>query len=318
MMDANCEHFEAWFDMQASLSAAKLSELQTHVAVCEACALHYYATPRFLDQLAPKVDDARLDAVLVERVLVERAPAAKTSMSRTKQTLTSKLGSRSRVRVLLLAATILSAGIAGAALSTWQTHLRNSAVVPQDLATAISRADEPRSVPPGPSSSGPTLEPSVEPQVIQNQPEVVTSEAPKGTGAATESAAELFTQANHLRRQSQDQRAIQAYSKLLRYFPGSAEARQSRVILGWLYLDNARPKDALQQFDALAVSGELGEEALAGRAIALGRLGRVPEERAVWQQVLERFPESPHAARARKSLQTRSPGRRVEARDVTE
>jgi hypothetical protein len=74
--------------------------------------------------------------------------------------------------------------------------------------------------------------------------------------------------------------------------------------LGRLLLDRGDPKAALARFDAYLASGAttLGEEALLGRALAFGKLGQSMQEAEAWQALLQRYPSSLHAARARERL----------------
>ena len=79
----------------------------------------------------------------------------------------------------------------------------------------------------------------------------------------------------------------------------------SFALAGRLLLEKGSPEPALAQFNQyLARPGDVGEEALVGRATALGRLGRSASEAAAWREVLERHPGSIYAAHARKRLAT--------------
>jgi hypothetical protein len=70
-----------------------------------------------------------------------------------------------------------------------------------------------------------------------------------------------------------------------------------------MLLDRGSSEQALAQFNQyLARPGDVGEEALVGRATALGRLGRSTAEAAAWREVIERHPESIYAAHAKKRL----------------
>jgi hypothetical protein len=84
-------------------------------------------------------------------------------------------------------------------------------------------------------------------------------------------------------------------------FPGSSEARVSRVSLGKLFLRAGRPSDAEAVFAQYLRSGaaDLREEALVGRAEALMALGRYADERNIWQELVRGYPASVHANRAR-------------------
>jgi TolA-binding protein len=115
-------------------------------------------------------------------------------------------------------------------------------------------------------------------------------------------ASELFAKANDTRRRGDAGAAARQYDALQRRFPRSPEASLSHVALGRLYLDRlADPGRALAQFDEYlggGRDGELGEEALVGRALALQRLGRSDAERSAWRTLLEAFPQSLSADRA--------------------
>jgi len=123
--------------------------------------------------------------------------------------------------------------------------------------------------------------------------------------SSSASAPELFREANSLRSQGKAGDAQKKYRELQARFPASTEAKVSLVSLARLEL-GSQPATALRHFDAyLAQSAHrtLSEEALFGRASALGRLGRGSEERAAWQELIARFPASvyTHQAEARLS-----------------
>jgi TolA-binding protein len=125
--------------------------------------------------------------------------------------------------------------------------------------------------------------------------------APSASAADGETAATLFARANAARRRGDRDEALRLYRRLQERFPASDEARLSHATMGKLVLEG-EPDAALAEFDrylGAAKGGALGEEALVGRAVALGRLGRHAEEKAAWQELLARHPRSVHAARAR-------------------
>ena len=97
--------------------------------------------------------------------------------------------------------------------------------------------------------------------------------------------------------------AIATYRRLQSTFPETAEAGLSYALAGQLLLKQGRPSDALAQFDRnLKSDGEVGEEALAGRATALEQLHRTADAVAAWKKFLARYPGSVYAERARARL----------------
>jgi TolA-binding protein len=135
--------------------------------------------------------------------------------------------------------------------------------------------------------------------------ETASSAAPRVPSLGV-TAAELFAQANDTRRRGDAAAAARQYGVLQGRFPRSPEASLSHVALGRLYLDRlGDPGRALAQFDEYLAGGrdgDLGEEALVGRALALQRLGRADEERSAWRALLEAVPRSLSADRARARL----------------
>jgi hypothetical protein len=78
----------------------------------------------------------------------------------------------------------------------------------------------------------------------------------------------------------------------------------SHVSLGRLLLDSGRASDAERQFSAYLAGSdrELAEEAWGGRAESLARLGRIGDERRTWLRLLQEFPASVYAARAKQRV----------------
>ena len=125
--------------------------------------------------------------------------------------------------------------------------------------------------------------------------------APVAPAPAPSSASALFDSANAARRSGDTSTALARYDALDRQFPQTAEARLSKATTGKLLLDRGDAAGALARFDAYLASGasELREEAMAGRATALERLGRGDDEVRAWAALLAAYPGTPYALHAK-------------------
>jgi TolA-binding protein len=130
--------------------------------------------------------------------------------------------------------------------------------------------------------------------------------APKSHPAAlpSEGASALFQAATNARRQGSYARAIDLQRELLLRYPHSREAHVARETMGRLLLDRGDPSGACASFDAYLAdgSGELGEEAMFGRATALERLGKTAQAADAWRSLLAAYPETAYAAHAQSRL----------------
>lgn len=146
-------------------------------------------------------------------------------------------------------------------------------------------------------------EPSV---TIPPPPAEATSDSPRKPRAPPSlSAAQLLEQANQARRASEARRALALYDRLFRQYPRSREATTARVSAGRLYLDQGKGRAALKQFRKYLSAeprGSLAEEAAAGQALALGKLGDTAAELNAWQTLLDKHPGSVHATRAKRRI----------------
>lgn len=165
---------------------------------------------------------------------------------------------------------------------------------PVPAAEGGKTGDDKHSEPPTEESPEPTTEPTNE-QANEQKPAVDPDEAER-------SPAELFARANRHRRGKRWQQARDAYLELAKEFPESRERRMSRVALGDLYRTRfAKPGRALDEYDAYleqASAGNLTEDALVGRALALEKLGRSADAEAAWDRLRRDHPNSVHLERA--------------------
>jgi TolA-binding protein len=179
---------------------------------------------------------------------------------------------------------------------------------------ALSRNTPELSSPGTAKKSGPTVHALVNREALPTPPAATASglapAPPEPAGSAaprtTRSAADLFAEANRARRAGDVAQAARGYRELTQRFPASSEALVARVSFGRLLLDRlGNARGALLQFDNYLGNSShraLREEALIGRAVALGRLGRAAEEGTAWRTLLRAYPSSTYATRARARL----------------
>jgi TolA-binding protein len=143
-----------------------------------------------------------------------------------------------------------------------------------------------------------------EPSAEAPAPQRPSATAGDGAPSLRQTPADLFKEAGAARRGGDLARARALYVELERQFPGSNEARVSRVSLGKLFLSAGSARDAEAAFAQYLRSGaaDLREEALVGRADALMALGRSSEERSVRRELVRRYPASVYANRARERI----------------
>lgn len=292
------EHPEALLDLarHGRLGDTEWQELRAHLETCPPCAFQYHAAGHALgDSGATRASDAQLERRAVQSVLrtLERAPRM-TSAPAFRRRWTA-LG----VGVLLLSGTALAA--------TWWSVQRAARPLSASR-TPMSRlpsASEPpadwRSSEPSPTlASGRSQEERQE--KLQNG---ATDQVGAVRGHAHEpDARDLFVRARGLRLHGRTREALTTYQRLQNAFPGSRESHLSHLVAGQIWLDRGRPELAFEQFGRYLEAGDDGasEEALVGRATALGGMGRLTEEAAEWRRLLGQHPRSVYAARAAERL----------------
>jgi hypothetical protein len=128
--------------------------------------------------------------------------------------------------------------------------------------------------------------------------------APPAPVLARDEAPGLFLRGNTARIRGDRAEAALAYRELLAKFPGSDEARLTHATLGRMLLDGGDAQGALTELDAYLGSGDatLREEVMSARAASLSMLNRRDDEAAAWSALLESYPDSVHAARAKARL----------------
>ena len=266
--------------LEGTLPDEQRRDLDVHLSACAACAAHLAAAERTRQKLAPQPWDEHLDRQAVERAMNGLYQPRSTGF---------RHGRFFRFG-LALAGLLVVAGVAGAAL--WRSHRLSS--TPSRFAEPSSGA---RVVTPVPSQIGPRLVAETDPL-----PSAPVSQRPP---RLQPSAGALFAQALALRGEGKVDAAIVVHLRLQRLYPAARETRLSFALAGRLLLERGSSEQALAQFNQyLARPGDVAEEALVGRATALGNLGRASAEAAAWHEVLRHNPESIYATHAKKRLAT--------------
>ena len=305
-------------------SPEELHRLRVHLAGCPACRYEHVLAGDCARAAAPS-EEASEDAQLLARVRREasRAVYQRGSAGVTRASRARGWARRRSTRVVFAAAALLlfAGTFAAATTVVRRVWRRGPEIEPIEHVTRPARAhhkvasssalaatgDGPAAPAPDEALAAGLDEPAAE---IPEAPRPVA--APPARHARTvaveaESPGDLFARANAARREGKTREAARLYRQLQREFPGSSEELVSRVTLGRWMLDRLNdPSGALARFDsylANPVHTALREEALIGRALALGRLGRETEERSAWAAFLAAFPGSVYAERARGRLE---------------
>lgn len=279
-------------------SADEQLRLKSHLDVCSACRFEHALGADCRNSAEPQADDQ----VVMTRI---RASVVRALERR------SHAGARNGVRrprrwVLLALAAILLVGTGGAATLIWRARsiATERATRPATPSVTPHRDSVPKTTPPPPEpNTAESMEKAAAPMPEAPSTGRKTARAVPDESPKASSAAELFARANSLRRQNDATAALHLYRELQHAYPGSPEELVSRVTVGRLLLDRMGDASAaLGEFDgylARAPGGSLSEEAMIGRALALGRLGRTAEEKSAWSALLAAHPGSTYAARAR-------------------
>lgn len=281
---------------RGAADAAELARLTQHLAECAVCRVERALMVQAASDAAPLRDEKLVVARLKRRAAAHPAAA----------------GRRSKRSATFAAVAVVAATVASVAAAATFVMVRSAAAPraigaappPERPATTDSprrsgpaKAEEPLDVEPG-------EEKAPEPSGKQGEPDVARSAA--RPAVETVSASELFSRANQARRDGNTTEAVRLYRALQERFSGTSEELVSRVTLGRLLLDRlGDSRGALVQFNsylAIPGGGALREEAMVGRALSLGRMGRVVEERAAWRALLDAFPKSAQKKRAEARL----------------
>ena len=279
--------------VRGTASSAELARLTQHLAECAVCRVERGLLVQAAREAAPLRDEELIVARLKRDVT---ARAAAPNGGRAKR--------RGASVVIALVAGSVASVAAAATFVIARTATQQALVAP---------APRPGPVPVGSTLGASPVKTDASREVVSGESEAEPSvrdriEVARPAPAAVEpsSASELFSRANQARRDGQVKEAARLYRALQERFSGTSEELVSRVTLGRLLLDRlGDSRGALVQFNSYLASpggGVLREEAMVGRALALGRMGRAAEERAAWQALLDGFPKSTQRKRAQARL----------------
>jgi tetratricopeptide (TPR) repeat protein len=314
-------HPEELLDKAAAgtLAESERAFFDAHLAQCAVCRFELQARRDFSNFESPGLNVDNLVAQALSG-----APVAAPSPSRA----TARKLARFAVAALVLFVSMASFAAVARATGVWvrivtalsnpspvpeaprptqREQPREREVIPDEVPEPKEEAapQSPRPAPPSPAKDVPALFDRAQDRLRQAQGERQAQPSqPPPPAADVPDAGALFARANQARVQGDRPEAVKLYGELLEQFPHTDEAGVVQATLGRLLLDSGDPQRALAQLDAYLQSDDftLREEVLANRATALSRLNRPRDEVAAWNALLESYPDSIHAARARSRL----------------
>jgi hypothetical protein len=277
--------------------AAEMARLAQHLAECTVCRVERALVVQAALDAAPLRDEKLLVARLKRGAAARLAAPTVRHSKRNGAVVAVALAAT--VASVAAAATfvIVRGGVDPEAVVAGQPSQRPPLPAPPPRRSEPVKTDEAHGVAADEATAA-------EPSGRQGEPEVARSAERAAVEPA--SASELFSRANQARRDGKATEAVRLYRALQERFSGTSEELVSRVTLGRLLLDRlGDSRGALVQFNSYLASpggGVLREEAMVGRALSLGRMGRTAEERVAWHALLDTFPKSTQRKRAQARL----------------
>jgi TolA-binding protein len=302
-------------DAMGELEPADRARLDTHLAHCAVCRMERQLRADFAGELDAIDFDDRLSERAVGLGVVE--PAAVVPPARESNVVLRASARRRRKGAvwLLAAAAVLVGGVAAAAMGLTPARWGNAQAtasspdespVAQTKQTKVHPASRTTAAGPDVTATAAATE-VAETIAPQTTPVPVAAVAPHlaATGGVI-GPAELFERETDARRHGDYTKVVDIGRQLEGRYASSREAEVSRAIVGRLLLDRGDPAGALAHFDAYlaAGSGQLGEDAMVGRATALDRLGRTDDATRAWSALVDAYPNTPYAAHAKARLET--------------
>jgi TolA-binding protein len=309
-------------DALGDLEESERSRLEAHLARCSACRMERQLRADFAQELAADDPLDHTVALGIDRIAPLPVAARESRIElRVPRRKTKKI---KRAVWLLAAAALLVGGVSAAAMglnpAPWARAMLASTSAPAVDALTAQKKHAPVHA----SVAAALPEPAVVPEAPAPLPGVVASPAPSPRSLVqlvqapararaavvqppvTVGPAEIFESETEARRGGDYARALDRDRDLEGHYPTSREAQVSRVVMGRVLLDRGDPAGAIAKFEAYlgAGSGQLGEEAMVGRATALERLGRTDDAARAWAALVAAFPATPYAAHARARLES--------------
>jgi TolA-binding protein len=305
-------------DALGDLEEAERTRLDAHLARCSACRMERQLRADFAQELAADDPLDHTVALGIDRIaplpLVARESRVDLRVPRRK---TKRI---KRAVWLLAAAALLVGGVSAAAMGLNPAPWARAMLAPTSAPAVDALTSEKKHAAAHVSvaANGPEL--AVVPEAPAPLPAVMGSPGPSPAflvqparartapvqPPATVGPAEIFESETEARRGGDYARALDLDRDLEGRYPTSREAQVSRVVMGRVLLDRGDPAGAIAKFEGYlaAGSGQLGEEAMVGRATALERLGRTDDAARAWAALVSAFPATPYAAHARARLES--------------
>jgi TolA-binding protein len=294
-------------EVRGGLLPGEKDHLERHLRECAVCRFERATRDDFQEESERSDDELDVHRLLANVLVGGAATTQRVGKGRRRSR---------RGQILLAVGIAMIAGTAGAAVSRFAG---SGAATPSHSAIDADETVPAPRVRVSPAfSSAPVsaVEAALSVPLPAPPPEVAQTTHPRASPSASSSvrveseatawrgdAAAVFSRANDARRSGDRTQAEVLYRLLVERHSSTPEAHQSEALLGQMFLDSGDAAAALLFFDGyLRKDGALREDVTLDRAAALQRLVRTDDEAAAWTALLQAYPESVHAERARKRL----------------